>query len=186
MGTLPHPHKIVIAGNHEITFQEGFYDRSWERWKKFFGDKKIENFGASDAKALLTNCRYIEKESLEILGVKIYGSPWSPEIVGSGWAFGYPGGLEKWNDIPLDTDVLMTHGPPAGILDKNIFGGSCGCHMLLSRIVKVKPLVHVFGHIHETYGTEIPNGMSTVFINGSNCNAKYRIGNKPIVFDVEL
>jgi len=182
LGTLPHPHKVVIAGNHDLFFEEGYYDKHWQEWKKILGEKKIENFSSQDAKALLTNCTYVEDQAVEIMGLKIYGSPWSPAF--GGWAFGYPEGREKWTKIPENTDILMTHGPPKGILDKNMFGSSCGCSNLMVRLVKLKPLVHVFGHVHETYGVEVPPGMSTVFINGSNCNTKYKANNKPIVFDV--
>jgi len=183
LGTLPHKHKIVIAGNHEILFEEGFYERTWQKWRSYLGEHKL-SITTAEVKSLLTNCTFIEDQGVEVMGVKIYGSPWSPEC--GGWAFGYLPGKENWTKIPQDTCVLVTHGPPQGILDKSMFGNNTGCPALRFRVHQVKPLVHIFGHIHETYGVFQPadNDLRTVFINGSTCNAKYRPTNRPIVFDL--
>ena len=59
---------------------------------------------------------------------------------------------EKWDLIPGDTDILMTHSPPYGILDVSKQGINSGCANLMRRVREVKPLVHVFGHIHEGHG----------------------------------
>lgn len=71
----------------------------------------------------------------------------------------------KWALIPSDVDVLITHGPPDGILDRNRTGSCCGCRELLYRVLEVKPRLHVFGHIHEAAGqTEIDG---TRFVNAA-------------------
>lgn len=69
------------------------------------------------------------------------------------WAFNLPRGescLQKWNLIPDDTDVLITHSPPLGYGDLCHTGIRAGCVELLSTIQqRVKPKYHIFGHIHE-------------------------------------
>lgn len=87
--------------------------------------------------------------------VSVYGSPWQPEFCD--WAFNLPPVGEElkqvWSKIPTETDVLITHGPPYDILDKNEYGDCCGCVHLLHEVkTRIKPRVHIFGHIHETYG----------------------------------
>ena len=75
-----------------------------------------------------------------------------------------------WKKIPDDTQILLTHSPPKGILDRNIDGESQGCEKLLERVQEINPLVHIFGHIHESYGI-FPTS-STIFINASSCKTE--------------
>ena len=77
-----------------------------------------------------------------------------------------------WSKIPNDVDVLITHGPPANILDLTISNEHAGCAQLLKRIKQIKPRLHVFGHIHEGYGREEQD--STIFVNASTCNLRYK------------
>jgi Icc-related predicted phosphoesterase len=113
--------------------------------------------------------------------VKLYGSPWQPEFFN--WAFNLPrNGKEmksKWDAIPKDTDILITHGPPFGHLD--IPGGQSirvGCEMLRHRVDEIKPKIHVFGHIHGSSGYYY-NG-HTHFINASILNEQYLYTNLPV------
>jgi len=88
-----------------------------------------------------------------IEGVKFYGSPWQPRFFD--WAFNLDRGEEikkKWDLIPMDTDVLITHGPPYGILDLTHEGEKVGCEELMKAVLRVQPKIHIFGHIHEAYG----------------------------------
>ena len=144
LATLPHPHKIVIAGNHDFCFER---DNARSR-------------------SILTNATYLEDDGVSIDGVTYYGSPWQPVFLD--WAFNLERGSalrEKWAMIPEGTDVLITHGPPRGILDE-VFGGErVGCADLLERVRKVNPKVHVFGHIHEARGMHEQDG--TTFVNAS-------------------
>jgi Icc-related predicted phosphoesterase len=159
--TLPHTHKIVIAGNHDWCFQKH----------------------KEQAKERLSNAIYLEDSSVKINGLKIYGSPWQPEFFQ--WAFNLPRGEElakKWAKIPDDTDILVTHGPPFNILDKLQEGNHTGCSDLLKRIKKVKPCLSVFGHIHEAYGVSVRK--DTTFINASICTRSYAATNRPIVVDI--
>lgn len=157
----PHPHKLVIAGNHDWAF---------ERQK----DEAVKR---------LTNAVYLEDEACTIDGVKFYGSPWQPEFFN--WAFNLERGkalAEKWAMIDADTDVLITHGPPHGILDQVQEGEHVGCEALLERVTAVAPAYHVFGHIHEGYGELKQAG--TTFINASINTHKYRPENFAKVFEV--
>jgi len=164
LGELPHKHKIVIAGNHEL---------EWD------SDSK-------DLKSELTNCTYLEDSSVEIHGLKIYGSPYQPEF--GRWAFNLERGqecLDKWNQIPSDTDILVTHGPPLGFGDLCKRGNRAGCVDLLHTVQqRVKPKYHVFGHIHEAYG--LTSDGETIFVNASTCNLQYHPTNPAIVFDVDI
>lgn len=144
LAQLPHVHKIVVAGNHDFPFER-------------------EN---AEARAILTHARYLQDEALEIEGVKFYGSPWQPEFLNL--AFNLPRGeplRRKWDMIPSDTDVLITHGPPHGIGDRTFDGLHVGCEELLARVQEIKPRVHVFGHIHEGRG-RIDIG-ETTFVNAA-------------------
>jgi len=118
--------------------------------------------------------------------VKIYGSPWQPEFCN--WAFNLPrrgdGLMAKWGAIPKDTDILITHGPPQGHLDisgppHNV--GDLGCELLRVKVDEQPPKIHVFGHIHGSYGYKFHNG--THFINASVLNERYDQVNEPMTID---
>jgi Icc-related predicted phosphoesterase len=128
---------------------------------------------------------YLQDRAIELNGVKFYGSPWQPEFCN--WAFNLSrdtGELgDKWAMIPEDTDVLITHGPPMGILDKCDHGKRVGCEELFNEVThRVKPKIHVFGHIHEEYGTHKTD--DTLFVNASTCTVMYEPTNPPIVVDL--
>jgi Icc-related predicted phosphoesterase len=89
-----------------------------------------------------------------------------------------------WAKIPDQVDVLITHGPPANILDLTFLGQHVGCPQLLQRIKQIKPRLHVFGHIHEGYGREEQD--STIFVNASTCNLRYKPSQPPIIVDLEV
>lgn len=177
-------YKVVIAGNHDITFDlENYEKKLKDSFHSFFARyKKAKIFTAEEVKNSLKNCIYLEDSSIEIEGYKIYGSPWSPIFFD--WAFNLARGkeiLEKWKKIPSDTDILITHGPPYKILDKTASGENVGCVDLLKEVKeRIKPKYHIFGHIHEAYG--IQKEGETTFINASTCTLSYRPNNKPIVF----
>jgi len=159
LGTLPHRHKIIVAGNHDLCFEN---------------HRKI-------CEVLLTNGIYLQDQEIIIDGVKFYGSPWQPWFYD--WAFNLERGPEiraKRNLIPADTDVLITHGPPFGISDLTARGEQTGCQDLLEAVERIKPKVHIFGHIHEGYG--ITSKGSTSFINASICDESYRPVNPALTY----
>lgn len=158
LGGLPHRHKVVIAGNHDFWFQ-----REPEK-----------------ARATLTNAIYLQDEAVELQGLTIYGSPWQPKF--GGWAFNLPRGPELaqvWAKIPEGIDILLTHGPPAQILDRTAHGHFAGCEELAKRVAVVKPRFHIFGHIHEGYGQRRVG--TTEFVNASCADLRYRLSNPPVV-----
>jgi predicted phosphohydrolase len=162
LGSLPHPHKVLVAGNHDCLFEKR----------------------PADARARVPmSVRYLEDGSTVVGGLKIYGSPWQPEFLE--WAFNLPRGprlREKWDLIPTDTDILVTHGPPEGILDETPSGEPVGCRDLRRAVERVRPKLHVFGHIHHAYGTKVVG--PTRFVNASVCDEAYRAANAPVVVDL--
>ncbi|MBX7219371.1 MAG: metallophosphatase domain-containing protein [Blastocatellia bacterium] len=162
LGTLPHRHKIIIAGNHDWGFQ----------------------LAPEPARMLITNAMYLQDSGATVAGVRFWGSPWQPWFMD--WAFNlkYPAELrEKWDLIPADTEVLITHGPPLGFGDRTMNGHAAGCGELLAAIRRIRPKVHICGHIHEGYGAVTHQG--TAFINASSCDFHYQAINPPIVWDLE-
>lgn len=165
LGTLPHRYKIVVAGNHDWAFQET----------------------PDLAREALTNAIYLEDSGVEIEGIRFWGSPWTPTFLD--WAFMLDRGQplhDRWMQIPENTDVLITHGPPNGVGDEALMGFRCqnvGCVDLLHRIKHLSLKAHIFGHIHEGYGKYLLG--KTQLINASTCTARYEPTNPPIVLDIE-
>lgn len=153
-------HKIFIAGNHDRLFED------------------VPTI-AREISEQYTNTTYLQDSSIEVEGLKIYGSPWQPEFCG--WAFNLPRGEKlkaAWDLIPDDTDILVTHGPPMDFLD--IVKGQyqhLGCYDLKQRVLSVQPKVHCFGHIHSASGEDEYNDIK--FINASILDEAYQYINKP-------
>lgn len=155
-------YKIIIAGNH---------------------DRLFENEPEQAAKLMGAYCPsviYLQDSSFKINGIKFYGSPWTPAF--NNWAFNVERDSdaieEKWNQIPDDTDILITHGPPWGYLDYTPYGGHVGCERMNNKIVETQPIIHVFGHVHSSYGHKYND--KTDFINASNLNDHYKLVNEPV------
>jgi len=169
----PHAHKIVIAGNHDLSFET----KNKEAINWLYNDAIDDSF------------HYLQDASVTVdvdgRNIKIYGSPWQPEFCA--WAFNVERGPKLaaiWDLLPEDTDVLITHGPPAGILDLCVHGERVGCVDLLHRVKELKQLkLHVFGHIHESHGVESLEG-DPIFVNASSCDFRYAPDNKPIIVEI--
>ncbi|XP_068698120.1 metallophosphoesterase MPPED2-like [Montipora foliosa] len=177
LSTLSHPHKVVIAGNHDISFDLASYDSLWSYFSCQREDPK-------EIQKQLTNCIYLEDEEVNVLGFRIFGSPWTPEFFN--WSFMKARGdsiQEMWNKIPQGIDILVTHGPPLGHGDHTVSNERAGCLNLLHTVQsRVKPKYHIFGHIHEGYG--ITTDGITTFVNASSLTVQYRPFHPPIVFDL--
>ncbi len=167
--SLPHKNKIFVAGNHDWLFER-------------------DNV---QARSLLDpSIVYLQDRSVQIDGLKIYGSPWQPRFYD--WAFNLMRGAEiaeKWRLIPSDVDLLITHGPPHLILDEvpTRYGvENAGCEELRKRIEEIvmsgKLKLHLFGHIQCGYGTHDEFGVR--FVNASNCDEEYKPTQPPIVIDI--
>jgi Icc-related predicted phosphoesterase len=147
--------KIMIAGNHDTALE-----------RKFISKQTLESSGI----------KYLENESIEIDGIKIWGSPYTPSF--NDWSFNKKRDKlhDLWQTIPEDTNIVVTHGPPAAILDlsynsKNLLE-YCGCTALKKRMLNLEPRLHLFGHIHNCQEiinagyTKLSN-YKTIFSNGS-------------------
>jgi len=160
--TLPHRHKIVVAGNH---------------------DRALED-DPEKAEPLLGDVIYLRDTAVEINGLSIYGSPWQPWFYD--WAFQRHRGTpmrEIWRRIPEDIDVLITHGPMYGIGDQTADGVLAGCEDLREEVLgRVRPRVHVCGHIHEGRGQYRVG--ETLSINAACVDLYYRpVPEAPISFE---
>ena len=167
-GTKPHKHKIVIAGNHDI-------------W--------MEKANPSEIAAIIPpGITYLNDSGCEVEGLKFWGSPVQPTFFN--WAFNRDRGehiQQHWDLIPEGTDVLLTHGPVRYRLDEcpdwNTNGlKRVGCQNLYDTVKKIKPILHICGHVHYSYGDCFNNG--TTFINASVCNEAYEPLNKPYIVDI--
>jgi Icc-related predicted phosphoesterase len=172
-------YKILVAGNHEITLDEPFYETHWKKFhKKKQNPKKIKELITS------SDIIYLENTSVTIEGIKFYGSPytlagnvlWAFPILGDGDA------VNKWDYIPQDTDILLTHSPPEGYLD-HYNGKHYGCDILLAYVIdKIKPKFHIFGHIHNQNGCiETEN---TIFVNAGIVDGDHKVINEPFLFEL--
>lgn len=138
----PHQHKVVIAGNHDIALDDA---------------KHIELGRQAGAASRLWcgSIHYLQDStvSLKFRGGRtlvVYGSPWTRKH--GNWAFQYEPGVDKFSGrIDSETDVLVTHSPPKTHLDL----ANWGDEFLRQELWRVKPRLHVFGHIHGGYGKEM-------------------------------
>jgi hypothetical protein len=165
-------HKVFIAGNHDWGFQDN----------PDFVKETLEDY--------YPHIDYLE-DDMYVLGddyqsaIKIWGSPWQPEFYN--WAFNLPRNGEelkaKWDMIPMNTDILITHGPAWGYVDtvEGRRGEHLGCELLAERIKVVKPKIHLCGHIHTGNGYMFDG--DTHYINASVLNERYNYAHKPFHID---
>ena len=155
-GSLDIKHKIFVAGNHDTSIEKGLVP------KFRFTDNAIH---------------YLENETIEIEGLKIFGSPHTPQF--GQWAFMKARNkLDRiWQSVIEDgTDIIVVHGPPKGMLDLSYDRDGlmeyCGDKSLMNKVVEVEPKLMLFGHIHNckdivNAGTRKVYGLDTIFSNGS-------------------
>lgn len=151
---LDYQYKIVIAGNHDFCFEDE---------RKETAEEYFRNAGLI----------YLNDSGIEIDDVKFWGSPIQPWF--HDWAFNRARGEDikkHWDLIPTDTDVLITHGPPFGIRDLCSHGERVGCNDLLETVMKIRPKIHAFGHIHEAHGCLRVD--KTLFVNACNLDEFYK------------
>lgn len=197
---LPAKVKIIIAGNHDICL-----DRKWVDKQKQVGS--IEGLLATqhyyDCKVLIESykVKYLCETDYVYEGVKFFGSPYSPSFHKDYWVFNADRGEEikkKWDKIPKDTDVLITHSPAFGVLDEVSLAnrtdwhvdGHVGCEDLMnaikSRLTSLK--LHCSGHIHSNYGIvlkKVSNTRNVIFSNGAVVDNSYSVlVNKPLIIEI--
>jgi predicted phosphodiesterase len=170
---LPHKRKVFVPGNHDWMFERN------RTMAVSLMNNGILGTGNGDV-------IYLEDGGALVDGLNIYGSPWQPTFFN--WAFNLDRGesiKRKWDLIPEGLDILITHGPPMGVLDQiNPVVGSdhLGCEELMKAVNRAKPKIHVFGHIHGGYGkVQYEN---TLFINASICDEAYKPIREATVVDL--
>lgn len=159
-------HVVVVAGNHDFVL---------EAFMKEGREKELRE-------RIFKGIHYLRDSGVTIDGKYFYGMPWQPRFFD--WAFNCDRGLKmrRYTDqIPLYTNVLLTHGPPHGVLDY-VGGQRVGCEDLFDRVQIVKPQVHVFGHIHCAYGAK--TFTDTQYFNASYVNEKYNPAHEPWVTEI--
>jgi Icc-related predicted phosphoesterase len=154
-------YKICIAGNHDWLFETD--------------KEKVKSL-------IYSNIIYLEDSGVTIEGINFYGTP--VQKMFCNWAFNRPDENLKlyWDKIPTNTDVLITHSPPYGILDyvpKYLHQGS---ESLYDKVCEIKPKLHCFGHIHESYGIHKEDNIT--FVNASIVNELYIPINEPIIIEI--
>lgn len=151
LNSLPHQHKVVIAGNHDLLLDQSFFRRNPRLTSLGNDERKLRQL-------MWGSVVYLENE-LRVLvvqdrNVKVYGSPMTPKY--GNWAFQYSA-KDVWsNTVPEATDIVVTHGPAKGHLDSSPANPSYlqGCAHLQRELWRVKPQLHVCGHIHSARGVE--------------------------------
>lgn len=165
---------IYIAGNHDGWLEHCCNNvRQEELAKEFPEDVSVDE-----------SLIYLCDSGTEYQGLKIWGMPWTP--IFQNWHFMADSRTreEKCALIPDDTDILITHGPPMQILDCTRRRLHVGCRHLRNALDRVKPKIHIFGHIHEEYGYvhykhHFAEEASTLCINASVMNVEYDLVNAP-------
>ncbi|MDT0675086.1 metallophosphatase domain-containing protein [Autumnicola musiva] len=152
----PHKNKILIAGNHDFYFEK---------------HKDIYNI-------IPENIHYLKDSGIEINGLYFWGSPVTPGQLG--WAFNRERGREikkHWDKIPVNTNVLITHTPPYKIMDVLDNGEHIGCEELRKKINDLHLKMHVYGHLHDSYGSV--KAAECLYVNASCLDQKHRNINIP-------
>lgn len=163
LGKLKFRYKIVIAGNHEISLDDTYID---PEKKKLYLDEFPCKYTKEQlmAKFKEKGCIYLEHQAVNIEGVDFFGSPFTNYYCGSAFQYRRKYDDAIWSEIPSKVDVLITHSPPHGILDKNVKGVICGSVALEKYSKLRRPKYHIFGHIHEARGHAQINGTHYVNI----------------------
>lgn len=162
----PFKYKVFVGGNHDIC---------------------LDRINPPFVNELPVNVHYLNNQSVFIEGLHIFGSPISP--FQAGMAFNRHRGSDierEWQLIPFNTDILITHAPPSGILDDGL-----GCEALCRQVEQKSPKFHLFGHAHKSYG-QFRCGQ-TLFVNAALTNSpdfinssNYTIDNKPVLLTLQM
>lgn len=158
LSQFPHDTKLVVAGNHDFCFD---------------GNQREDAIRELQKREIV----YLENDCYQEEGVLFFGSPISATF--DRYVFRDEGAEFE---VPDDTDVLITHGPPKGVLD--YFSGNDHGHVGSEKIKDAKKgmvlQAHVFGHIHEEHGSEVN------CYNVSVLDENYDLVNSPTVLEVNL
>jgi hypothetical protein len=169
---LPIRDKVFVPGNHSVAFSRGMTS---ENTYKEGGIRVLRDHGMLCGE------------------LSVYGSPWTPSWGGC-WAYmrSRPKMHDVWQTLPEYADIIVTHGPPKGILDITHDHDTghliqVGCRSLRKRIEQIKPKIHAFGHIHDEDGVNnygVYHRHDTLFVNCSVCDRKGKFKNPGIVLEI--
>lgn len=171
---------VLVGGNHDKYLTQCITTKELNELKELHGHIDYDY-----AIKLGPSTEYLCDTGFEFEGYKIWGAPWVPYIPQAHPAYNHftkrseDELRERWQLIPDDTDILVTHGPPWGIFDEINGGVHVGSTTLRERVIALSPKLHVFGHIHEHGGKVLNTGMS-LFVNAAYMDADY-VGTNTIV-----
>jgi predicted phosphohydrolase len=195
----PFEHKLVVAGNHDFCLDEVKADemhfsartnRSSAPAKDWM--RSGRETAADSANCIAKHAHYLFDSGVKIHGIRFWGSPYQPKFEG---AFGLDRESSRlrstWERVPQETDILLSHTPPHERRDKTPRSGNVGCKELLACCQRVRPMLNIFGHIHEGHGLECEEygdarGGSTVYVNAASVDLGYNLCNEPVVIDVRM
>jgi Icc-related predicted phosphoesterase len=192
---LPEADLLILAG--DLTFKGLFKEinqsKKYLRRQRDKFEKVLVTLGNHDGGDLIdfpyliqefeeyVDCKVLIDETVEWGGLRIFGSPYTPEFCN--WYWMYPRATNRWKElIPDNVDIIFTHGPCYGILDETPRGEKVGCYDLGRRVGEVAPKAFISGHIHSGYGQETIDG--TTYYNVSICDEMYLPSNPPTVFEI--
>lgn len=166
--SLPYKHRIAIAGNHDAITEDS------------------PDLFASLFKEHAPSCHYLCDSGIELDGYKIWGSPVTPTFYNWWWNRNRgPEIMRHWQMIPEDTQILVTHGPPRGILDLVPDGSHQGCldlkEVINKRLKNLK--LHVFGHLHSDGNQQVTQNNVT-YVNAAVVGEDYRLRGKIQVIEI--
>ncbi len=177
---LPIPQKVFVPGNHSMAIEHGLIKPEYYPGVTFLIHQLSEfdwtGLGVADNRKF-----------------KIFGSPYTPWFFNWAYNLARPDLKAIWQSIPADVDLLVTHGPPKGILDvtkdwktkEPIHIGS----LSLTREVlhRIKPTLHAFGHLHDETGIKNFGWLdrqSVTFVNCSCCNLEGQLIHHGVIVEV--
>ena len=196
---LPHARVLVVAGNHEretdskwvaeaipqlqaylaapCPANESEYENVINKRRAAITLDRISN-GPVDIHGIFKATKkvtFLHNHTLEVDGIRVFGSPYTPAWYS--WGYQYPRGEWSWDNITEGTHVVITHGPPYGVLDQvtegtKVFG--VGCNILRKRLKEVKPQVSVFGHIHQGFGFWQHPEEGTTYVNAASVDLRHQ------------
>lgn len=191
---IPKSDIVLIAGDivpsDSLRFQKHWLDTAFRNWLEDIEGEVFACAGNHDEifqelpeKVPRLPWNYLQDESAEYMNLKIYGTPWQKRFYD--WAFNLDEAdlARKWQEIPEDTDILITHGPPRYFGDLVSRGTHEGSPSLLKRIMEINPKLVVYGHIHHGRGEYPHNGvmMANVTVVNESCKMVY----EPWVYEIE-
>ena len=176
-------YKVFIEGNHDIHAEKRF---DGESGANMWFDQMLKDHEVNTEDGTIFR---LMNSSVNLLGLNIWGSPITPNFFPQHWAFNMARGSEikgVWDQIPMDTDIVVTHGPVVYKCDYIGYNQNqhVGCAELDYRLLEVKPLLHVCGHIHCGYGVE--ETVDTIYANAAICTEQYKPINEPHLITLNI